>query len=177
MLCVYIRSFLWVKDNRDIGSIKIIYDFDRIIPLSLLLLLGLLLLWLLLSETVVFTHIHRSPSANKHFHVDVVFVILRVFIHEVVLWPLGFLLKVELVECLLLLVNVLGVHKVHLVETHVRIHNSVAAWIHYIELVIVHKLLVVLLLDELLESVFVHISHQLVENLGVIESHILQKLR
>lgn len=41
----------------------------------------------------------------------------------------------------------------------------------------VHKLLVVLLLNELLESVFVHISHQLIEDLGVIESHILQELR
>jgi hypothetical protein len=59
-----------------------------------------------------------------------------------------------------LLVDVLRVDKVHLVETHVRIHNPpVAARVHDVELVTVHKLLVVLLLNKLFESVLVHVSH------------------
>lgn len=174
-----------VEHDRDIGCVKVVNDFNRIVSLYLLLLFGLLLLGLLFSEVhaVVIGDVHAGASSNEHVHVDVVVLVgrgLLSLVHEVILGPLlrgGVLFGVAgLVEGLLLLVDVLGVDEIHLVDAHVGVHDPVGD-IHGRELVVVHELLVVLLLDELLKAFLVHVGHQLAEYLRVVQGHVLQELR
>lgn len=84
------------------------------------------------------------------------------------------------IKGLFLLIQVRRVHKLHLIKSHIAVHILIliVGQTKNVEILIVLLLLFMqfLLADKLVEPILIHIGHQLLEDLRIIESHILQEL-
>ena len=123
-------------------------------------------------------HDLRRLLLDFFFHV----ILAAVVYHEVLLALLrgsGGRLLIGFVSCLLL-VDIGRVHELHLVETHVAVKVLVILVVGQaqdVEVLILHLVVMLLLLaDELVEPLLIHVGNELCENLRVIGRHVLKEL-